>query len=301
MESLWISKAQGSQFIYFSNSFEPAHKSNWKFAILLGSLWREGSGISWCQPPLCHHWSPSPFQTPPELVPWKQPDRAQNPGWSWWCGASAGHVGPRQAGQTLPNTAKHSSVGKTAGSTTPAIWLLSVSLALCWFLHTGAGEGWAARALFSLKPLSSSTIFGKYFCLLPEVNIFLWVKHSPFSHIPFAINATVVIVILVKLFIHYLKGWGEGSSLLGAVFPVLDKMSTLLFRSLSLLHNQYLLRPLGLKTLEYRKIKALDTIPFTMLLFTITHLHKFVWIHTHKYVFTCTSVIKGTQTKPLLF
>lgn len=196
--------------------------------------------------------------------------------------------------------AKHSSVGKTAGSTTPAIWLLSVSLALCWFLHTGAGEGWAARALFSLKPLSSTT-FGKYFCLLPEVNIFLWVKHSPFSHIPFAINAAVVIVILVKLFIHYLKGWGEGSSLLGVVFPVLDKMSTLLFRSLSLLHNQYLLRPLGLKTLEYRKIQALDTIPFTMLLFTITHLHKFVWIHTHKYVFTCTSVIKGTQTKPLLF
>lgn len=141
--------------------------------------------------------------------------------------------------------------------------------------HWGRGR-LSCKGSLQLKAFVQQHHLWEIFLFAPRGEYFLWVKRSPFSHIPFAINAAVVIVILVKLFIHYLKGWGEGSSLLGAVFPVLDKMSTLVFRSLSLLHKQYLLRPLGLKTLEYRKIQAIDTIPFTMLLFTITHLHKFV-------------------------
>lgn len=46
---------------------------NWRFAILLGSLQREGAGISRPQPPLHHCWSPFHSEPPPES---KTPSRA---------------------------------------------------------------------------------------------------------------------------------------------------------------------------------------------------------------------------------
>lgn len=78
---------------------------NWRFAILLGSLWRDGAGMSQPQPTLCHCWSLSPFQTPTWAGAAEAPAGAQSPGQSWWCGASASFMGQTRAGQ---KTAKHS-------------------------------------------------------------------------------------------------------------------------------------------------------------------------------------------------
>lgn len=165
--------------------------------------------ISWDQPPLCHCWSLSPFQSPswagtlkaagqspksqPELVEWCH----------WW---------PHRTESSWANTAKHSRAqrsGKYSGkhkANDRASEFQPASL---------LGSSHWGRRVLSHKCFSQPKAFVHQHCswetffLLPEVKTLLWVKHS-LSHRPFAINIAVVIVILVNLsllLLYYQKGW----------------------------------------------------------------------------------------------
>lgn len=240
MESLWTAKAQGSQFIYFSNGFGPAHKSTVLYSSSLSWLQRKGGwSFQRCLIPYHahHHWgcelgrksrAPESENLPScldlsgeKVLGWASPSLLS---------ATAGpflHCKPppelvqlkqhqpepvvccprRPCGTDLSwvNAAKHSQT-QWSGKNISKYKARDLASGFLLSSHWGRGmlshKGPSQLKAFVQQHYSWVTFLFAPRGEYPEVN--------SLSCIPFAINMAVVIVILINLsllLLHYQKGW----------------------------------------------------------------------------------------------